>query len=76
MRFPAVTPARRAPGWGGCRRSGGAGLGAPLAGDRLRAAPLPQGASRTLTLVTNRAPSDLDPHSAYDAGSGLLQGSV
>ena len=29
----------------------------------------------TLTLVTNRAPSDLDPHSAYDAGSrGLLQG--
>ena len=53
----------------------GAGLDAPLAGDRLRAAPLPQGASRTLTLVTNRAPSDLDPHSAYDAGSGvLLQG--
>ncbi len=53
----------------------GAGLGVPVAGDRLRAAPLPQGASRTLTLVTNRAPSDLDPHSAYDAGSGvLLQG--
>src|SRR5215203_1610151 len=43
---------------------------ASLAGDRLIAAPLAQGASRTLTLVTNRAPSDLDPHSAYDAGSG------
>ena len=28
-----------------------------------------------MTVVTNRAPSDLDPHSAYDAGSGvLLQG--
>lgn len=34
-----------------------------------------QVASDTFTLVTNRAPSDLDPHSAYDAGSGvLLQG--
>jgi peptide/nickel transport system substrate-binding protein len=50
----------------------GAGLGAPLAGERLRAAPLPQDASRTLTLVTNRTPSDLDPHSAYDAGSGVV----
>ena len=29
----------------------------------------------TFTLVTNRAPSDLDPHSAYDPGSGVaLQG--
>jgi peptide/nickel transport system substrate-binding protein len=29
----------------------------------------------TLVLVTNRAPSDLDPHSAYDLGSGVaLQG--
>jgi hypothetical protein len=55
--------------------SAGAGADASLAGDRLRAAPLPRSASRTLTLVTNRAPSDLDPHSAYDAGSGvLLQG--
>src|SRR5215213_5592702 len=55
--------------------SAGVGPDASLAGDRLRAAPLPQGAPRTLTLVTNRAPSDLDPHSAYDAGSGvLLQG--
>lgn len=26
---------------------------------------------RPLTLATNRAPSDFDPHSAYDAGSGL-----
>jgi peptide/nickel transport system substrate-binding protein len=34
-----------------------------------------QGPPSTFTLVTNRAPSDLDPHSAYDAGSGtLLQG--
>src|SRR5215204_3122106 len=55
--------------------SAGAGPDASLAGDRLLAAPLVQGASRTLTLVTNRAPSDVDPHSAYDAGSGvLLQG--
>lgn len=39
------------------------------------AAPLPQRSPDTLTLVTNRAPSDLDPHSAYDAGSGVvLQG--
>src|SRR3954470_23764048 len=38
-------------------------------------APLPQRSPVTLTLVTNRAPSDLDPHSAYDAGSGVvLQG--
>jgi peptide/nickel transport system substrate-binding protein len=27
---------------------------------------------RTLTLVTPRTPSDLDPHSAYDAGSGVV----
>src|SRR5829696_252871 len=55
--------------------SAGAGPDASLAGDRLRAAPMPRGAARTLTLVTNRAPSDVDPHSAYDAGSGvLLQG--
>jgi peptide/nickel transport system substrate-binding protein len=34
-----------------------------------------QNEPRTLTLVTPRAPSDLDPHSAYDAGSGVaLQG--
>lgn len=34
-----------------------------------------QEAGRLFTLVTNRAPSDLDPHSAYDAGSGVvLQG--
>ncbi|MDF2760756.1 MAG: extracellular solute-binding protein family 5, partial [Thermomicrobiales bacterium] len=52
--------------------SAGAGLDDSLVGHRLRAAPLPQGSSRTLTLVTNRAPSDLDPHSAYDAGSGVL----
>jgi peptide/nickel transport system substrate-binding protein len=47
----------------------------PLAGGPLRAAPRRQDAPSTLTVVTNRAPSDLDPHSAYDAGSGvLLQG--
>src|SRR3954468_463413 len=49
-------------------------FGAPLAIERTHATPL-QRSSGTLTLVTNRAPSDLDPHSAYDAGSGvLLQG--
>jgi peptide/nickel transport system substrate-binding protein len=32
-------------------------------------------AAETLILATNRAPSDLDPHSAYDPGSGIaLQG--
>lgn len=35
----------------------------------------PRENSTTLVLVTNRAPSDLDPHSAYDLGSGVaLQG--
>ncbi|HET7056165.1 MAG TPA: ABC transporter substrate-binding protein, partial [Thermomicrobiales bacterium] len=34
-----------------------------------------QGTSSTFTLVTNRTSSDLDPHSAYDPGSGVvLQG--
>src|SRR4051812_6641500 len=51
---------------------GRAEFGAPLAGGSLRAAPLRQSSSRTLTLVTNRAPSDLDPHSAFDPGSGML----
>jgi peptide/nickel transport system substrate-binding protein len=36
-----------------------------------RAMPLRQASGATLTLVTPRAPSDLDPHSAYDAGSGV-----
>lgn len=37
--------------------------------------PRRQTALPTLTLVTPRTPSDLDPHSVYDAGSGvLLQG--
>lgn len=39
------------------------------------ASPRRQVALSTLTLVTPRTPSDLDPHSVYDAGSGvLLQG--
>ena len=39
------------------------------------AAPTLQGSLNTLTLATNRTPSDLDPHSAYDPGSGVaLQG--
>src|SRR3954468_23763342 len=43
---------------------------APALGRRTaHAAPLPQPSPDRLTLVTNRAPSDLDPHSAYDAGS-------
>lgn len=34
-----------------------------------------QGSPDTLTIATNRTPSDLDPHSAYDPGSGVaLQG--
>jgi peptide/nickel transport system substrate-binding protein len=37
----------------------------------VRAIPSRQDALGTLTLVTPRAPSDLDPHSAYDAGSGV-----
>jgi peptide/nickel transport system substrate-binding protein len=36
--------------------------------------PVPD-ASKSLVLATNRTPSDLDPHSAYDPGSGIaLQG--
>lgn len=31
-----------------------------------------QAAPTTFTLVTNRTPSDLDPHSAYDPGSGVV----
>ena len=34
--------------------------------------PRRQDATSTLTLVTPRAPSDLDPHSVYDSGSGVL----
>ncbi len=52
------------------------GTAAGLVGRRLAgAAPRRLDAPSTLTLVTPRAPSDLDPHSVYDAGSGvLLQG--
>jgi peptide/nickel transport system substrate-binding protein len=53
----------------------GAGLGALLGGERILATSLAQGVPSTLSIVSNRAASDLDPHSAYDAGSGvLLQG--
>ena len=53
---------------------GAAILGAPNQRPS-RAGSLRQAAPSTLTLVTPRAPSDLDPHSAYDAGSGVaLQG--
>jgi peptide/nickel transport system substrate-binding protein len=52
-----------------------AAAGLPSVGSWLRAAPSRQSSSSAFTLVTNRAPSDLDPHSAYDAGSGVvLQG--
>jgi peptide/nickel transport system substrate-binding protein len=41
----------------------------------VRSAIANQGPATSFVLVTNRAPSDLDPHSAYDAGSGVvLQG--
>lgn len=54
--------------------SAGAGLSI-VAGGRGAPPVAGQAAPETLTLTTNRAPSDLDPHSAYDAGSGvLLQG--
>ena len=40
-----------------------------------RFAPAREPSTTTLVLATNRAPSDLDPHSAYDPGSQIaLQG--
>lgn len=54
--------------------AGGTGLRSRPAALLPAAASAPDRAS-TLTVATNFAPSDLDPHSAYDAGSGvLLQG--
>lgn len=54
---------------------GGTGVAALLRQRSLDAAPRRQDAAQTFTLVTPRTPSDLDPHSAYDAGSGVvLQG--
>lgn len=50
----------------------GAAAVTPRTSRRLLAAPPRQGSGETLTLVTSRAPSDLDPHSAYDAGSGVV----
>ena len=64
-------------------RGGLLAAAAPLLGTSQRdrgerntgALPASQGSPPILTLVTNRAPSDLDPHSAYDPGSGIaLQG--
>ncbi len=53
----------------------GAGATVSLLGARSTAASALQVSPTTFTLVTNRTPSDLDPHSAYDAGSGVaLQG--
>ena len=59
----------------------GAGMALPRGGLGLRG-PVGTGADpdrsrsddngSTLTVATNRAPSDLDPHSAYDAGSALM----
>jgi peptide/nickel transport system substrate-binding protein len=45
--------------------------GAPRADSNAHAARARQGAT-TFALATNRTPSDLDPHSAYDAGSGVV----
>jgi ABC-type transport system substrate-binding protein len=43
--------------------------------DRNASAAARHASPATFTLATNRTPSDLDPHSAYDAGSGVvLQG--
>jgi peptide/nickel transport system substrate-binding protein len=53
----------------------GAGTDYPLPLRPALATPSRQESPTTLTLVTNRTPSDLDPQSAYDAGSGVvLQG--
>ena len=38
------------------------------------AIPTDQASTATLVLATNRAPSDLDPHSAYDPGSQIALG--
>jgi peptide/nickel transport system substrate-binding protein len=55
--------------------SRGSGIAGGFPDARLAEAAQGPAAAATLTLATNRAPSDLDPHSAYDAGSGvLLQG--
>jgi peptide/nickel transport system substrate-binding protein len=49
--------------------------GSPLVHRDASAAVLRQAPPSVFTLATNRTPSDLDPHSAYDAGSGVvLQG--
>jgi len=40
------------------------------------AIPLYQASTPTLVLATNRAPSDLDPHSAYDSGSQIAVGGL
>ncbi len=49
------------------------GAASGLAGRRLTGAvPRRQASPSTLTLATPRTPSDLDPHSVYDAGSGIL----
>ena len=40
------------------------------------AIPLDQASTATLVLATNRAPSDLDPHSAYDPGSQIALGGL
>jgi peptide/nickel transport system substrate-binding protein len=40
------------------------------------AVPLYQASTPTLILATNRAPSDLDPHSAYDSGSQIAVGGL
>ncbi len=55
--------------------SAGGGFAA-ITGRRDHAARARQDAPVTFTLTTNRAPSDLDPHSAYDAGSGTLLNGV
>jgi peptide/nickel transport system substrate-binding protein len=53
----------------------GAGGSSPDVDSNVSAAPSQQDSPLTLTLATNRTPSDLDPHSAYDPGSDVaLQG--
>src|SRR5689334_21504368 len=47
------------------------GLAGGIPADRRAAAQAPT-APTMLTVATNRTPSDLDPHSAYDDGSGVV----
>src|SRR5262245_5809599 len=52
------------------RSAGTLAVSTPGAGSRSIAR---QNSDTTLTIATNRTPTDLDPHSAYDLGSFVVQ---